>query len=291
MQSCATSRRARCSTVRRPIDPARDLVSITKFSLRLLARRAIAGGAEVAELDALLSPLVADAGVARGHRAWHRHRVGAARRAGRQPRAPPQRGHLRPSLRRVAARCEQRQERAAPTLPRAAVPQANSALWRIVVTRKVCDRTRRLHRAADEGRAQQEGGVPMPQALHRTRSTTTYLANNSPLTLPRSGGRGQSSRPPDIAHVACADPCGANPADTTQDRPFRDTSTVGVTLRADTAALQRLAGKGAGRTALSSNCDRPRRGTRRSVVLVLVVAAGDFACVHHGTSTPPGGPS
>ena len=38
----------------------RDLVSITKFSLRLLARRAIALEAEVAELDALLSPLVAE---------------------------------------------------------------------------------------------------------------------------------------------------------------------------------------------------------------------------------------
>jgi len=34
----------------------RDVVSITKFSLRLLARRAIALEAEVAELDALLAP-------------------------------------------------------------------------------------------------------------------------------------------------------------------------------------------------------------------------------------------
>lgn len=35
----------------------RDVASITKFSLRLLARRAIALEAEVSELDALLAPL------------------------------------------------------------------------------------------------------------------------------------------------------------------------------------------------------------------------------------------
>jgi len=38
----------------------RDLVSLTKLSLRLLARRAVALEAEVAELDALLNPLVAE---------------------------------------------------------------------------------------------------------------------------------------------------------------------------------------------------------------------------------------
>ena len=108
-----------CASAYRP-GTKQDLVSITKFSLRLLARRAIALEAEVAELDALLTPVGRPdrTRVARGHGAWHRHRVGAARGGGRQPRTPPQRSHLRPSLRRVAARCEQRQERAAPTQSR-----------------------------------------------------------------------------------------------------------------------------------------------------------------------------
>ena len=48
-----------CASAYRP-GTKRDLVSITKFSLRLLARRAIALEAEVAELDALLTPLVAE---------------------------------------------------------------------------------------------------------------------------------------------------------------------------------------------------------------------------------------
>ena len=47
-----------CASAYRP-GTKRDLVSITKFSLRLLARRAIVLEAEVAELDALLTPLVA----------------------------------------------------------------------------------------------------------------------------------------------------------------------------------------------------------------------------------------
>jgi transposase len=38
----------------------RDLVSLTKFSLRMLARRAVSLEAEVAELDAILGPLVAE---------------------------------------------------------------------------------------------------------------------------------------------------------------------------------------------------------------------------------------
>jgi transposase len=48
-----------CTSAYRP-GAKRDLVSLTKFSLRLLARRAIALEEEVAELDALLSPLVVE---------------------------------------------------------------------------------------------------------------------------------------------------------------------------------------------------------------------------------------
>ena len=47
-----------CAAAYRP-GTKRDLVSLTKFSLRLLARRAVALEAEVAELDTLLAPLVA----------------------------------------------------------------------------------------------------------------------------------------------------------------------------------------------------------------------------------------
>ena len=107
-----------CASAYRP-GTKRDLVSITKFSLRLLARHAIALEAEVAELDARLSPLVADTApellAVMGLGTDTRRRC-SSRRA--TPRTPPQRSHLRSSLRRVAARCEQRQERAAPTRPR-----------------------------------------------------------------------------------------------------------------------------------------------------------------------------
>ena len=76
--------------------------------------------AEVAELDAILEPLVADTApelVARlGHR--HRHRIGVARRRRRQPRAAPQRSDLRPPLRRVAHRRQQRQTGTPPPQPR-----------------------------------------------------------------------------------------------------------------------------------------------------------------------------
>ena len=48
-----------CAAAYRP-GTKRDVVSLTKFTLRLLTRRAIALEAEVAELDAILAPLVAE---------------------------------------------------------------------------------------------------------------------------------------------------------------------------------------------------------------------------------------
>ena len=89
----------------------RDVTSLTKVSLRTLARRALALEAEIAEIDAILEPLVAR------HRPRADRPVGigvdtavrAAGRRRRQPRTAPQRSHLRSPLRRRAHRRQQRQ--------------------------------------------------------------------------------------------------------------------------------------------------------------------------------------
>ena len=98
----------------------RDVASLTKRTLRMLARRALALEAEVAEIDAILEPLVAETAPELVARARHRHRLRlrAARRRRRQPRAAPQRSHLRSPLRRRPHRRQQRQTRTTPTQPR-----------------------------------------------------------------------------------------------------------------------------------------------------------------------------
>ena len=157
-----------CASAYRP-GTKRDLVSITKFSLRLLARRAIALEAEVAELDALLSPLVAEtapellAVMGLGTDTASALLVAAGDNPERL-RSEATFAHLCGVAPLDASSGKNERHR----LNRGGDRQANSALWRIVITRMVCDAAHpRLHRATDEGRAHQEGGIPMPQALHR----------------------------------------------------------------------------------------------------------------------------
>ena len=94
----------------------RDVVSLTKFTLRMLARRAIILGEEISEIDAILKPLVietaprlvgtlgvgTDAASAFVGHCW------------RQPRAPTRRGRLCTSLRCLTDRSQQRQAGAPP---------------------------------------------------------------------------------------------------------------------------------------------------------------------------------
>ena len=97
----------------------RDIVSLTKFTLRMLARRAITLEEEISEIDAILNALGQRDRTRAGLHARHRdrHRFDAARRCRRQSRATARRSRLRPSLRRLTNRRQQRQARTPPTQP------------------------------------------------------------------------------------------------------------------------------------------------------------------------------
>jgi transposase len=137
----------------------RDVVSITKFSLRLLARRAIALEAEVAELDALLAPLAEETApellavmglgtdtasallVAAGDNPQRlRNEATFAHLCGVAPLDASSGKNERHRLNRGGDR------------------QANSALWRIVTTRMVCDAHTRdyIERRMKEGLTKKE---------------------------------------------------------------------------------------------------------------------------------------
>lgn len=96
----------------------RDLSSLTKLTLRMLARRAQALEAEVAELDAILEPLLVAAG---DNPERLRNERTFAHLCGVAPIDASSGKHARHRLNRGGDR------------------QANSALWRIVVTRMVYD--------------------------------------------------------------------------------------------------------------------------------------------------------
>lgn len=139
--------------------------------MRLLARRALSLEAEVVEVDAILKPLVADTApelvarvgigtesasallVAAGDNPERlRHEATFAHLCGASPIDASNGKHQRHRLNRGGDR------------------QANSVLWRIVITRIVYDpRTSDYIDRRTKERADQERSSPLPQALHRTR--------------------------------------------------------------------------------------------------------------------------
>ena len=117
-----------------------DVATVTKLTLRTLARRALSLEEEVKEIDRLLEvPRRRDRTRAQCSR-WCGHRRGFGPPGGRrrQPRAPEERIHLRQALRGLSPRCLERQA-ARHRLNRSGDRQANSALWHIVFTRMVND--------------------------------------------------------------------------------------------------------------------------------------------------------
>ncbi len=137
----------------------RDLVSLTKLSLRMLARRAQALEAEVLELDAILTPLVAETApdllsrVGIGTDSASALLVAAGdnpERLGNEATF----AHLCGASPIDASSGKQERHR----LNRGGDRQANSALWGIVVTRMVYDpRTRDyIERKMKEGRTKKE---------------------------------------------------------------------------------------------------------------------------------------
>jgi transposase len=137
----------------------RDLASLTKLTLRMLARRAQALEAEVAELDAILGPLVAEtapdlvARVGIGTDSASALLVAAGDNPVRL-RSEATFAHLCGASPLDASSGKHERHR----LNRGGDRQANAALWRIVVTRMVCDpRTRHyINRRMKEGRTKKE---------------------------------------------------------------------------------------------------------------------------------------
>src|ERR1700677_4068234 len=133
----------------------RDIVSLTKFTLRMLARRAITLGEEIAEIDAILKPLVIETAprlvgaLGVGTDAASAMLVTAGDNPERL-RDEAAFAHLCGASPIEASSGKQERHR----LNRSVDRQANSALWHIVITRMVCDpRTQHyIERRMKEGR-------------------------------------------------------------------------------------------------------------------------------------------
>ena len=133
----------------------------------MLARRAIALEDEIAELDAILEPLVRETApqlvkrLGVGTDAASAILVAAGDNPGRL-RSEATFAHLCGTSPIDASSGKSERHR----LNRSGNRQANSALWHIVITRMVYDPEHQaLHRAASEGGSDQEGGHPLSQAI------------------------------------------------------------------------------------------------------------------------------
>jgi transposase len=142
----------------RPADK-RDLVSINKLTLRLLARRALELGAEVSAIDAILEQLVVETAPALVAMTGVGTDVASALlvAAGDNPerlRNESSFAHLCGTSPIDASSGKHERHR----LNRSGDRQANSALWHIVITRMVCDpRTRHyIERRMKEGLTKKE---------------------------------------------------------------------------------------------------------------------------------------
>ena len=147
----------RCSAFRP--GAGRDPRSLTKLSLRLLARRALSLEAEIVELDAILGPLVAET----APELLARPGIGTECASALLVAAGdnPERLHNEATFAHLcgaspidASSGKQERHR----LNRGGDRQANSALWKIVLTRTVCDpRTRDyIDRRMKEGLTKKE---------------------------------------------------------------------------------------------------------------------------------------
>jgi transposase len=137
----------------------RDIVSLTKFTLRMLARRALTLEEEITEIDALLKPLVKEtapelvATLGIGTDAGSALLVAAGDNPGRL-RNEAAFAHLCGASPLDASSGKQERHR----LNRSGDRQANSALWHIVLTRMVYDprTTEYLERRTREGKTKKQ---------------------------------------------------------------------------------------------------------------------------------------
>ena len=137
----------------------RDIVTLTKLTLRMLAKRAIAFEEEITEIDAILQPLVKEtapelvATLGSGTDAASALLVAAGDNPGRL-RNEAAFAHLCgvPPLEASSGKHERHR------LNRSGDRQANSALWHIVITRMVYDprTTEYIERRTNEGKTKKE---------------------------------------------------------------------------------------------------------------------------------------
>jgi len=137
----------------------RDIVSLTKFTLRMLARRAITLGEEISEIDAILKPLVIET----APRLVGTLGVGTDAASALLVTAGdnPERLHDEAAFAHLCGASpievsSGKQERH--RLNRSGDRQANSALWHIVITRMVYDprTTEYINRRTKEGLTKRE---------------------------------------------------------------------------------------------------------------------------------------
>jgi transposase len=172
----------------------RDIASLTKFSLRMLARRAIALEEEITEIDAILTPLVNEtaprlvATLGIGTDAASTLLVAAGDNPERL-RNEAAFAHLCGASPIDASSGKQERHR----LNRSGDRQANSALWHIVITRMVYDprTTEYIARRTKEGLRRKRPSAAS-SAISLERCTPSYLTRDWGLTAHRSIVLGQS---------------------------------------------------------------------------------------------------
>ena len=166
----------------RRIEPGanRDIVSLTKFTLRMLAKRAIALEEEITEIDALLTPLVKEtapeliATLGIGTDAASDGCLVAAGDNAERLRNEAAFAHLCGASPIDASSGKQERHR----LNRSGDRQANSALWHIVITRMVYDprTTEYIARRIQEGLTKKEAVRCLKRYMAPLeRCTTSYL--------------------------------------------------------------------------------------------------------------------
>ncbi len=146
-----------------------DVTTVTKLTLRTLAGRALSLEEEVKEIDRLLKTLVAEtAPELNAIDGWAPTWTRPSWWPRRQPRAPQVRVNLCQALWALAPRCLEWQTTATPAESQRGPPgQLGSVAHRLHPDGQGPE-NQALHRASDEGRADQEGGDPLLQALCRS---------------------------------------------------------------------------------------------------------------------------
>ena len=153
-----------------------DVAGVTKITLRTLARRAISLEEEVKEIDRMLKTLVAETAPELCAMDGVGTDVGPLGGRRRQSRAAEERIHLRQAVRCVTSRRLEWKAATSSAQPQWRPPGQHRSLAHRVHPHGQGPENQALHRAPDEGRADQERGDALPQALRgegSVRSTPT----------------------------------------------------------------------------------------------------------------------